>query len=616
MKITNPYLALLDESVQTILKLKPGAVRRDVSAFDPRFVRADNDWRHPEAAGLAAILAQAWRHPVSSAYRQPAVWAQMQRLLDGVVRHARRGKWWREKPGTGDPNINRFTLLPLLELFLGVGAHLDPRRRTRCLEVIAAAAEVQAEEYHRHRRRKAGEYPNMDAFFMLIMELAARALDRADYHRLAWEYFGYLESCLFPDGGLAYYKGTNECEIYHQINVLALTRYWELTRSAPVLELLRRTLPYYPNAVEPSGAPDYFTDPYWKHDFNRPLPLAPDILATLFPDAPEAGAHRWLANVLRRKFDPMAMHNICGLAFWAMEYWRNEPGCKPPDRIIRRDASINGLRGRFGAFSWAATAGVCRDTFVGAMVADAFEDAAVLQAAGVEVAFAKPVRTDPNHPYYNRRAGRGAFVGGHNYFQRTLLDRAQGVLGVVAPLFVNEIAWNELLPDCGWRTRQLWWLSGARLVGMLAVEALPGAAAARAVSVYFRLGGSTTAVRERRGIHTCSRLNLRIVKHSFGKAELVPGYEFFLDARPTSTELVLSSPARKHAGARYTALVEIFPAGRRPADIRPLTDAEHLGFTVRSAGRPILAMLNDHPHPVKINKSLAVPPGELVLRRV
>ncbi len=220
MKSLNPYLARLDESVRTILKLQPGAIRRDVSAFDPRFVRADNDWRYPEIAGLGAILARAWVYPLSEACRQPAVWKQMERLLDIVLRRGVRGKWWREKPGTGDPNINRFTLLPLLEMFLGVGAHLDPRRRARCLEVIAAAAEVQAEEYHRHRRRKAGEYPNMDAFFMLIRTGSAGWTARTiclTQNTLV------ISICCFRMAGLRITRPAGAVII--KINVLALTRY-------------------------------------------------------------------------------------------------------------------------------------------------------------------------------------------------------------------------------------------------------------------------------------------------------------------------------------------------------------------------------------------------------
>lgn len=608
----NPYLEMMNAAVRTILSLDAGGVRRDVKAFDSRFVRADNDWWCPEVAGLALILAQAWTNPSAEAFQQGKVWRQMLRLFDRVLRVARRGRWWREKPGTGDPNINRFTLLPLLELFLRVGAHLDPGRQARFKKVIQPAVDYQIRSYHLGEQRQAGEYPNMDAYFMLIMEESARVLDRADYHRLAWEYIGYLESCLFPDGGFAYYKGTNECECYHQINVLALNRYRELTHSAKVLDILRRTLPYYPNAVQPSGVLDSYTDPYWKHSMGRPSPLAPEILATLFRDLPEAGYHRHLANVLRRTYRPLDMHNACCLAFWAMDYWRDEPGHLPPDNVVCRDASIRGARGRFGSFSWAVTAGAYRDTFVGAVVTDASEHASMLQAAGVEITFKTPVRPDPSHPFFGRRAGTSAYISGRDYMHRLSVGDKQAVFAAVSPIYPHDIAWKELLPDCGWHTRQLWRLDRNRLIGMLIVEAVANTVEARQVSLYFRMGGSTITERKHGDAFRCGRMNLRVVSHAFETLKQQPGYGFYLDANPTSTEIVLASRIRPTGPKRFWALVEVFPDGCREGTIKPLATHGIPGFTIAVGHRNILTAFNSTAQAVPLSSGLILAPGEIV----
>lgn len=592
----NPYLALLNQTVAETLKLDVARIQPDRSEM--AHILPDNDWIHPRLCEKALVLAYAWSSPLTTAYRDPGAWQQMEKLLKRVLEKGQAGRWWREQPGTGDPNVNRFTLLPLTELFLRVGAFLGNELKTQGLAVIEKAAVYQVQSYHDYPKRQRGEYPNMDAYFMLIMEEAARLLDRADYHAMALEYLEYLDACIFEDGGFVYVKDTNECEVYHQINVLHLVRFGELTHSARVREVLRKTLPYYPNVVEPCGMAEHYTDPFWKHYWSPVSPVALDALATLFAGTPWAGEHRYLANVLR----PQLMAEKCGgmHLIWALDYWQPDRGTAPKNPWVRYDASIRGPRGRFGSFSWAGTPAVWVDTFVGAMVADGREKLSSLQAAGVELALKRPVPV-PTAAYHGRRLERAAYVSDADYLRRMILADDHAWLAVHSPVFPGMIPW-EKVENPGWWTTQVWMMNGQRLVGMMALEALPGAEAnVTKAAVYFRLGGNRREVTERDGTFVRDQLVLRLAQHSFDAVSLEAGYQFYLDRNPTSTEVTLASPVTSPGKRRFMALVEIYPEWESPSVVKPLEDERLAGFEVSASRSRIRVAFNC--------QSIPIPPG-------
>lgn len=585
----NPYLEELNREVADILKKDVSAIRsRDAGM---KHINADNDWIMPEMARMALVLGFAWKTPQSDGFRRQEVWDQCVKLIRRVIDSCRKGKWWREDvPGTGDDNINRFTLISVTDLYLRIGPYLDEELRKKYLLTVEQAAAVQINDYDNVKNRSRGQYPNMDAYFMLIMEETSRILSRSDCHELAMKYLGHLENCLFDGGGFVYFLATNECECYHQLIVMTLVRLWELTRSRRVLDLLRKTLPYYPNTVEPSGVVEYYTDPYWKHTWDKVAPYALDALATLFPDAPEADEHRYLAHVARQhqKKQQNGMFLV-----WAMEYWRPESGTKPCDSCIRYDPSIRGPRGRFGTFSWGGTMGACQDTFVGAMVAHSADKYSALQAVGIDILLAEPPIKEPESAWYGRRLGTSAYVSGCDYLRRLIVTEKMACLAVRSPVFGGGIGWNHLLPESGWQMRQVWFFDPHRVIGMLVVDtASANCSPARELGIYARLGGSDNKVEERNGMFICGDISLRVVASNLRSYAIKPAYRFCMDNDFKSTELILSENIGGKTSKSYMALMEIFPTGSKPADIVPLASGALSGFKVSAQNLNMTAAFN------------------------
>lgn len=556
-----------------------------------RHIHDDSDWVFVAVANAAFVLAWAWNSQLTRYCQDPSVWGRIESLLNRVVEGSHDGQWWRRAPGTGDPNINRFVLLPLMEAYTHARQKLDAEQRRRMLAVIAEATAYQVEEYAGMEVRRIGEYPNMDAYFMLIMEHAARLLNRSRYHHLAREFVDYLESSLFPGGGFTYFKGTNECEVYHRINVMLLARYWELTYSAKALDILRRTLPYYPNVMEPCGALENYTDPFWKHTWNTAEPHVLDVLATLFPDAPEAPLHRHLANTVRLRRNPHS--NLILFLPWAVSYWQDEQGAPLPDCVVRQDASIRGPRGRFGSFSWAATTGECLDTLVGAMVATSPDDVSSLQAAGVEVTLERPVIEDPNSSHAGRRHAKAVYITGKEYLRRTVCSPTLACVAVSTPIYPGLLAWRENTRHADWMNEQVWLMLEDRIVGL--IVALPGKrpAPARRVGVYFRLG-STESARQVELNHFCAgRLHLRVVENSFDSCLLAPAYTMWQDKEPRSSEVLLfSDNSAQNFLREHHALVEIYPEGSSPGKWSCTLQERVMTLTGEAGGKRATAVFN------------------------
>ena len=567
----NPCLKHLQETARFILDAGD-----EVFAFTQHgmtHIKPDNDWRYPRMARAAMALAAAWGSPACATAGDPALWAAMLRINEAVLEGCREGRWWRGESGTGDRNINRFALLPLCEMFLTVHDRLPAALRLRNLDVIRQAVEFQVQDYLGTEARRIGEYPNMDAYFMLVMEEAARILNRNVYHRHAVDFLGFLETCLFPGGGFTYFKDTNECPVYHQINVMCLVRFCQLGRSARVLDLLRKTLPYYVNLLEPCGAAENYTDPFWKHIWKPVEPYALLALASLFPDAPEAPAHRYYGRLLMDTLPAVSLDNVSLHLPWVVNAWSEDAGEKPASRRVIFDASIRGPRGREGALSWGATAGACGDTLAGAMVARSTESMDALQAAGVDARLDPPPVTERASPHFGRRAGTSAYVTGREYLRRGVVAPGFAGLAAWAQVFASQIAWNENEPGSGWQTVQAWLMTPERVAGALWLEAGPGAAAATEASVYLRLGGGAVTTPDGPGAWRHGDLRVRAAFHSFASQRLLPAHEFYLDEVPKSHEIILSSPLADADAKRFVALVEVFPAWEQPSDLRMMQDA-------------------------------------------
>ncbi len=137
-------------------------------------------------------------------------------------------------------------------------------------------------------------YPNQDVFCLYIMELAARWWQEGKYREAVKKTIAAIESQCLPDGGLRYIGPETECPVYHNVNVVWLTRYLLLTESERVKRLITRTLPYYPLTFSNEGFPESYTDCWWKHTWGDGSPTGPAIVAGITGDP----QHAWLAQQL------------------------------------------------------------------------------------------------------------------------------------------------------------------------------------------------------------------------------------------------------------------------------------------------------------------------------
>ncbi len=371
----NPYRMALRGLREELIGLTPevlrGRPRPDIYAH----WRADNEWINGHMANVLVPLAWLWQEDGGNDARLlPAIMTYFEQLLAAC--HGDR--WFHNEPGMGDPNIDRFTLLPFCEAFTLVREALPVELRERILAQVGRILEVQLCEYGHGPQMKGGAdrlYPNMDVYYCLCMLHGDLLLGDARW-RTEWSRFvDRLGEAQFADGGWTYIDGTNECPVYHDLAVLLLGRLHQLTGDPRAMAQLTRSLPYYPLVCSPTGVPEYHTDCWWKHSWSLQRSFAPDVLASMSGD----GRHRTLGDLTRpatlAEFGDkvsgrnLEVDNILGLfCVYAASAWREvEPSPLPTEQLVL-DGNIEGPRGRFEEWSWAATARYGCDTLVGAMM--------------------------------------------------------------------------------------------------------------------------------------------------------------------------------------------------------------------------------------------------------
>lgn len=183
-------------------------------------------------------------------------------------------------------------------------------------------------------------YPNGHAHYITGLMFSSLILDRSDYRTAADGGVRLLETALFPDGGFTYIGKQNEVFSYHAVTVLELARYWQVTGNETARRIIEGTRWYYPLSIEPGGVAEYSTAAAWKHYWNTSTGgEAPAVVASLTGDAQNARLANWKTKSLSL----------------AAFYREDIPVVTAPDNYITYERNIQGLRGRFGAFSFCGT---------------------------------------------------------------------------------------------------------------------------------------------------------------------------------------------------------------------------------------------------------------------
>ena len=518
-----------------------------------------------------------------------------------------------------DMNINRFCLAPALdawcELQRAYPELLPPARRAEVEAGLKRLVDFQVKEYGLARLARRPDlrfqaYPNMDVHYILIMERAHELWKDPQYAKERDAFVKLLESAVYPMGAFTYVNTQNECFVYHALDVLYAARYWKLSGDAKVLELLKKTAPYYPYNVEPAGMPEYYTDACWKHYWGGGDACGPSVIAALCNDP------------LNQR-----VAETCG-AIWgygrghtgaiAAEFWKPIASKPLPDNYTIYDGNVQGPRGRYGNWSFAGNGrnyGVGfqgKDTFVGCMLTDPERRPLPLDAALQVVTAEVRLSHTGNH-----------WEGGRCYSAEEKLTTTLGEdFGSLAVRYkVSRPQWHykydELLP---WEGTQVWYLSRNRLIGLVALEATADETRA-AVHGRIRLGLKRElepAPELGDNSWRYGRLVVRLHGHNYAKVVAKPSETTFQDipSRYRSTEITLLDPLSVAAGeqgnvvfrrgTRYWFLVEVFPSENRPVEVVHLIDREPLvGFRFLDSDREVAVLHNPTDRAVETDLPLA-----------
>jgi len=559
----NPYFQSVVEGV------RPWTTREQTWEKGSRGYRSiPNAWTFRSLGDQ--VYAQVWAmtRPGSPVHHDPQLGANALSIFDTVAHQHTEGDFNIDRTAVHgrDPNINRFCPAPTPDawcLLLATYPDLLPSAKRADVERgLRVLADYQVTDYglprlERTPHEKHPVYPNMDVHFILIMELAHRLWGDEVFARERDARLDMLLGSVYPMGAWPYINTQNECFVYHKLNVLYMARFWQLTgrrglsqfsrsengtvpladpglspssrsengtvplRSA-VLEMLRKTIPYYPDNVEPAGVPEYYTDACWKHYWAGAAPEGPDTIAGLFDDP----LNKRVAEVCAQ----VQGYDRGQYAAIAAEFFKPIASNPLRDGYVMFDENVQGPRGRYGTWSFAANGrnyGVeyqGKDTFVGCMVTEPEARPLPLDAA-LQVVTTE-VRL--NHTDNHWRGGRC-----HSALEKLTTAVGPGFGSLAVRYTVSKPNWHherdELLP---WTGTQQWYLSERRLVGLVALEATADEPRA-AVHGRIRLGVKREIERLADDDWKYGRkygsLRIKIHGHNYAAVTSQPSETFFLD---------------------------------------------------------------------------------------
>ena len=502
-----------------------------------------------------------------------------------------------------DPNINRFCLAPTLDAWCVLQETypdlLPALKRADIESGFRELVDYQVEDYglprlERTAHEKHPVYPNMDVHHVLIMELAHRVWGDAVFAKERDARLKMLTESVYPMGAWPYINTQNECFVYHKLNVLYMARFWQLTGREAVLEMLWKTIPFYPDNVEPAGLPEYYTDACWKHYWAGAAPEGPDTIAGLFDEPVNKRVAEICAEV--QGYDDGQYGAI------AAEFFKRLDSKPQRDGYVMFDENIQGPRGRYGNWSFAGNGrdyGVGyqgKDTFVGCVVSDPEARPLPLDAALQIVTTEVRLNHTGNH-----------WSGGRCHSALEKLTTAVGPdFGSLAVRYtVSKPNWHHKEDDLfPWIGTQEWYLSKHRLVGLVALEATAEETRA-AVHGRIRLGMKREIERLADDDWKYGSLRIKIHDHNYAAISSEPSETFYLDKpeRYRSTEITLRDPLSVAAGEKgdvtfpkgtcYWFLVEVFREGVEAAgEVVRIGEGPVRGFRLLDGDRFVTLLHN------------------------
>jgi len=348
----NPYWKMADRTVSDILK-------QDVPTLQEEGKGGNVFW-----------LAWAYASPKSKWQGQSQVKDKVIAAWDTIADRLRASKEpWTTKDG------NFWNLMSLLDslLYLESTKSIPQDKMASWKAALRPAVEEVWREYG-HKTDKswatkaAKDYPNADAQHAAVMIAASLVYGEEKYRQNAAEFVQAMDKYLLSPGAWLYFRGSTPIPLYHGFEIIFLGRYYQLSRDPAAADQIRRTKDYYPYTFTPENTVEGTSTPSWKYGWNPsggPY-HAVEFVAWLAGD----GHNRWLADLRAKQYARHYWIAYCGEAWDEAGDQKAKP--EPfPDRFIIPDDSIDGLRGRFGKFSFMGGRGKRITGFGSCMLADA-----------------------------------------------------------------------------------------------------------------------------------------------------------------------------------------------------------------------------------------------------
>jgi hypothetical protein len=545
-------------------------------------------------AGFASnALATAWAAAWEESPRKgdATLIAHASALIDFCLSQQEDGSWfYSRKWESGDPNSDRFALGPLMDAIywlrqLPQGEEAWKRWEAPLKELVEFQYEHWGQRSGHAWSGSAFEYPNQDVFHLYEMALAHGFWGDGKYQESAQKTLDGLEAHLLPDGGLNYIGPETESPCYHDLNVLWLARYYNLTGDERARELLVRTTPYYPLTYSNEGRPEYYTDCWWKHYWSDGAACGPEIIAGITGDP----QNKWLADRLLERVGPGAQSQ----AIYAGMFYRDDVEPQPlPDNYVKLDRNISGPRGRFGSWYFAATpGGGARDTFVGAMVcepdrADPLNGAFL--AANIEVALGGEGARDRTHLY----------ISGPDDSTDTLIADDVAAIGArYSPRkpYINSVVGREV-PPTPWQATQVWLLTRHGLVGLVEIEATEEQTVPY-IGGELRFGPSAPLTYDEAAVlFRCGAITCRLLEGNFATVEMMAARPGYAQKATNHSAVILRTPgdsytARPGEPLRYAAVVA--PEGTAEVGAFERLELDGAwGFSVAIGGEGLRVLFN------------------------
>ncbi|MCL4207280.1 MAG: hypothetical protein KJ000_32765 [Pirellulaceae bacterium] len=515
-------------------------------------------------------------------------------VIDWLTQQCDANGLWYRREGIGDPNVNRFTLGPLLDAVhmlqtLPAGREAWPRWKDKLDRALDHQRRAFRGEFDWEWVHPEVKYPNHDLYGPLCFWLSAELYGRDEDRQLAQHILRKTTENLLPDGGLHYIGIENESPVYHALNLILIARYATLSRDPVAVKLLQDMANYWPLVLTAEGYPECWSDVWWKQTWG-PVWREALVVAAGATGEPR---NQWL---LWRVLERSAPSDAGMGGIYAAPYWTGvEPGEALPDLFVVRDENIRGVRGRAGSWYF----GVCRgrglrNTFVGGLVTSPTQAnplLAALRGAGVDVLLDAE---RPNGLWLSEVADRAAVA------LRPEVAAGLGVRYTLQRSLINGWPTPQTSPS-PWQVTQVWRAAGDGIVGLVAVEATADAPAA---AVLGRIALGPGAVEAPIGPDAAWRCGPLAVKFfdTFGTAsvETVPQYARAPETWWPGVQLRQNLDGGAKSGQRFVYSVWIGPQDAEPPVSMRLLPQDRGWLATWPGGRQAAAVFNPTAAPLII----------------